>query len=143
VIPEIGAKSSVTLTYTAELIASPGLETGEVVENVAAVPTYFGLPKAEREAPEAEFRTYEGPTKSKQFEIEDPQLVLEKTAGTGGPGGNVATVGVAFRRSPKTRPSSTRCRRIGPTSRAAAKSAVPNRRPTKGTPAGGRPSPGT
>jgi large repetitive protein len=95
VIPTIAKESSVTLTYTAELIGSKNLATGDEAENEAAVPSYFGLTKTERKTAKAQ-REYKGPEASQAFEVELPLIELEKTAGTGLPGGNVATVGVAF-----------------------------------------------
>jgi fimbrial isopeptide formation D2 family protein/uncharacterized repeat protein (TIGR01451 family) len=94
-IPTIAKGSSVTLTYTAEPIGSENLATGDHVENEADVPSYFGLTKTERETAKAQ-REYEGPEATKEFEVEVPLIELEKSAGTGAPGGNVATVGVAF-----------------------------------------------
>jgi fimbrial isopeptide formation D2 family protein/uncharacterized repeat protein (TIGR01451 family) len=94
-IPQIEPGGSVMLTYTAEPLASEFLATGQKIKNEAAVPSYFGLTKTERETAEAQ-REYAGPEATKEFEVEVPLIELEKTAGTGAPGGNVATVGVAF-----------------------------------------------
>jgi large repetitive protein len=95
VIPTIAKESSVTLTYTAELIGSETLTTGDEAENEADVPVYFGLPEPEREVAEA-VRTYEGPEASQAFEVELPLIELEKIAGPGVLGGKVVNVGEAF-----------------------------------------------
>ncbi|MCW2980935.1 MAG: conserved repeat domain protein, partial [Solirubrobacterales bacterium] len=95
VIPTIAKESSVTLTYTAELIGSESLTTGDEAENEADVPVYFGLPEPERKVAEA-VRTYEGPEASQTFEVELPLIELEKIAGPGVLGGNVVNVGEVF-----------------------------------------------
>jgi fimbrial isopeptide formation D2 family protein/uncharacterized repeat protein (TIGR01451 family) len=95
VIPTIAKESSVTLTYTAELIGSETLTTGDEAENEAAVPSYFGLTKTERKTAKAQ-REYKGPEASQAFEVELPLIELEKTAGPGALGGKVVNVGEAF-----------------------------------------------
>jgi fimbrial isopeptide formation D2 family protein/uncharacterized repeat protein (TIGR01451 family) len=94
-IAKIEPGNSVTLTYTANLIASENLATGNHVENEAVVPSYFGLSKTERESAKAH-REYSGEPVTKDFEVEVPLIELKKTAGPGELGGNKATVGVAF-----------------------------------------------
>ena len=83
------------LTYTAELIGSEALATGDKAENKAAVPSYFGLTKTERETAEAE-REYKGPEASQAFEVEMPLIELKKIAGPGALGGKKVNVGEAF-----------------------------------------------
>jgi large repetitive protein len=95
-IPTIEATHSVTLTYTAEPLASAKIKNGEAIDNTAAVPTYFGLPKAEREAA-SEFRTYKGPTSEAVAAVELPRINVVKTTGFEGfPDLATAEVGKAF-----------------------------------------------
>jgi large repetitive protein len=82
----------VTLKYTAKLAPSSELHQGDKVENVADVPLYFGVPKAQREAEpttpkeveegKARYREYkEDPKSTVTLETELPVLELEKTVG--------------------------------------------------------------
>ncbi|HEY2055967.1 MAG TPA: isopeptide-forming domain-containing fimbrial protein, partial [Solirubrobacterales bacterium] len=78
--------------YKAMLVESKDLESGEKVENHAEVPTYFGLPPAERKP--GQFREY-GPLEAEQeLEVELPQIAVEKSVGV--PGQKNADVGVGF-----------------------------------------------
>ncbi len=96
IVPTIEAGKSVTLTYTAELPASTAVHQGEKVDNAAEVPTYFGLPKGEREAAEAP-REYEGPKTGANLEVELPTIHVEKTTGQAGfPEPGTAEVGKPF-----------------------------------------------
>jgi uncharacterized repeat protein (TIGR01451 family)/fimbrial isopeptide formation D2 family protein len=95
-IPVMKEGETVTLTYTAELLAGNELEPNEEVKNLASVPTYFGLSKTEREAAK-EFRTYEAAPKEADLNVELPTLKIEKTTGVPGHAeGAEADVGQAF-----------------------------------------------
>ncbi len=94
-IPKLEKGHSVTLTYTAQLVASSNLENHDLVENAAKIPSYFGLTKTERETAKAQ-REYVGPEAKAKVKVELPEVEIEKTAGPNSAGNNVATVGVAF-----------------------------------------------
>lgn len=96
VLPKVEVGKTVTLTYTAELPPSAELKDKEEVDNAAAVPTYFGLEKTEREAAKV-FRTYEGPKAAKDLEVALPKIGVVKTTGVEGfPDEANAEVGKAF-----------------------------------------------
>jgi uncharacterized repeat protein (TIGR01451 family)/fimbrial isopeptide formation D2 family protein len=86
----IAAGETVEVTYTAELVESSQLETGNQIPNVAEIPEYFGLPPTERENPVIK---YEPPPAEQLVNVELPQPTITKT--TGGPG-TEANIGEPF-----------------------------------------------
>jgi uncharacterized repeat protein (TIGR01451 family)/fimbrial isopeptide formation D2 family protein len=72
------AGETVEVTYTAELVESNQLETGNPIENVAEIPEYFGLPPTERENP---VNKYEPPLAEQVVNVELPQPTIQKTIG--------------------------------------------------------------
>jgi large repetitive protein len=92
----LGAGKSLTLHYTAKLVESSKLTNLEAITNAAAIPTFFGLPEAER-TPTNEYRTYPGPTANAAVKAELPQITLKKTTGVEGEAeGAPANRGAAF-----------------------------------------------
>lgn len=94
----IPAGGSTTIEYTGEFIAASELHDGQHVKNTAAVPLYFGVPKAERLAdPSWEFREYSGGSDSTEAVLDFPSFTLTKTTGLAGhPDTGKAEIGQAF-----------------------------------------------
>ena len=81
----IPAGGSATIEYTAGFIAQSGLHDGEQVVNTAGLPTYFGVPKAQRDAnPSWEFRQYADGSDTTEAVLDFPTLGLVKTTGLAG-----------------------------------------------------------
>jgi uncharacterized repeat protein (TIGR01451 family) len=79
----IAPKASVTLTYTAKLVASGDLNDGEAVTNTAKLPSYFGAPAAQRkEEGPTRFREYSGAPSPVTLKTALPELHLTKVGGT-------------------------------------------------------------
>lgn len=95
-IPTIAPDSSVVLAYTTVVGPSSVLTANQVLTNTASIPTYYGLPAAER-AGNPDARTYAGPQTTATVTAHVPALAIAKTTGLSGnpPTGN-AQVGVAF-----------------------------------------------
>lgn len=92
----IGVGETVTLTYTADLVASSELVNMQEVDNTASVPEYWGVPEADRDDPE-KFREYEDGEDSVKQIVLVPDLVLDKTTGlSGNPDTGDARVNEAF-----------------------------------------------
>jgi large repetitive protein len=79
----LAAGETVHLQYTAELAPSSVLHQGDLIENIADVPTYFGAPESQRnEEGAGRFREYtEDPKDTVTLETVLPQLQLKKTVG--------------------------------------------------------------
>jgi uncharacterized repeat protein (TIGR01451 family)/fimbrial isopeptide formation D2 family protein len=94
----IPAGGTTTIEYTAEFVSATKLHDGQQVKNTAAVPAYFGVPKAEREAqPKWEFREYKGGSDSTEAILDFPTFTLIKTTGlSGNPDTGKAEVGQEF-----------------------------------------------
>jgi uncharacterized repeat protein (TIGR01451 family)/fimbrial isopeptide formation D2 family protein len=95
----IAAGGSVTLTYTASLVAASGLHDGETIDNTAAIPHFFGVPSATRAAnPTFVYRDYtNGGTDSTQVVLDFPTFSTVKTTGAiGFPDTGIAEVGQSF-----------------------------------------------
>lgn len=84
--PIAGGGGKVTLEYTADFVAASALHDGQQVPNTAAIPHYFGVPKATRDAnPTYTYRDYlDGGEDSTEAVLDFPTLELEKTTGLGG-----------------------------------------------------------
>lgn len=78
---------SVTLTYTARFVAASNLSDGQSVDNTAAIPSYFGVRRSEREDPSNSGVTYrdydDGGQDSTRVVLDFPTLTLVKTTGLG------------------------------------------------------------
>jgi len=71
---------SVTLSYTAELVAPGLLSNGQTVENTASVPEYFGISANERESnPDRTYREYADGSDPVTVTLLLPELEIEKT----------------------------------------------------------------
>ncbi|MFA4928398.1 MAG: hypothetical protein WC558_07770 [Patulibacter sp.] len=83
--------ASVTLTYTADLVASSELSANETVVNTATVPSYWNASEAERTAdPDDGFREYttNPPTDTVTLDVRLPNVTVQKTTGvSNGAGG--------------------------------------------------------
>lgn len=79
----IAPNASVTLTYTASLVAASGLSDGQQIDNTAAVPHYFGVPEATRTAnPTWAYRDYtDGGSDATKVILDFPTLATVKTTG--------------------------------------------------------------
>ncbi len=87
------AGTSITLSYTGDLVASGALATSDTVDNTAEIASYFGRPEAERLAnPTIDYRTYTGPSDSATVALFFPTATLDKAA----VGPSPASVGVPF-----------------------------------------------
>lgn len=81
----IPAGGSATIEYTAEFVEAKFLHDGQQVPNTAGLPTYFGVPKAERDAnPTWEFRQYADGSDSTEAVLDFPTFGLVKTTGLAG-----------------------------------------------------------
>lgn len=83
----ISPGDTVTLTYTADLVASSELTNLQQVENTADLPSYWGVTAGEREDPgnaDVVYREYEGNSDSVTLTVLIPQLDLVKTTGLSG-----------------------------------------------------------
>ncbi|HET6505589.1 MAG TPA: isopeptide-forming domain-containing fimbrial protein [Baekduia sp.] len=95
----IAAGDSVTLTYTADLVAASGLHDGQNVDNTATVPHYFGAPEATRTAnPTTIYRDYtDGGSDATRVVLDFPTFTLVKNVGaSGGAKTGTAEVGQDF-----------------------------------------------
>jgi large repetitive protein len=90
----LGPGKTLTLHYTAKLVESSKLTNLESLTNKAAIPTFFGLPEAER-TPTNEARSYPGPSAEATVKAELPQISLKKTTGSEVEGAS-ANRGAAF-----------------------------------------------
>lgn len=90
---------SVTVTYRARLVAASNLSDGQAIDNTAAVPSYFGVDRATRQAnPTVDYREYrDGGDDSTRVVLDFPTLTLDKTTGLASfPDTGSAEVGRAF-----------------------------------------------
>jgi uncharacterized repeat protein (TIGR01451 family)/fimbrial isopeptide formation D2 family protein len=97
--PIAAAGGKETLEYTADFVAASQLQDGQQVPNTAAIPHYFGLPKATRDAnPSHTYRDYvNGGEDSTEAVLDFPALALEKTTGlSGSPDTGDAEIGQEF-----------------------------------------------
>jgi uncharacterized repeat protein (TIGR01451 family)/fimbrial isopeptide formation D2 family protein len=95
----IAAGDSVTLTYTADLVAASGLHDAQTIANTAALPQYFGVPGATRTAnPGTIYRNYtDGGSDSTQVVLDFPTFTTVKNVGaSGGAKTGTAEVGQDF-----------------------------------------------
>lgn len=82
VIPSIAAGATVTLTYTADLIASSALHQGDTAVNTADVPVFYGLPSVDR-TPGGDWRTYtDTPADTVTVTVHLPELDVQKYTGS-------------------------------------------------------------
>jgi uncharacterized repeat protein (TIGR01451 family)/fimbrial isopeptide formation D2 family protein len=105
-IPTLGTPATpgktITLEYTAKLAPVTTLHQGQEIANTAKVPTYFGVPAAERTGEsyfneKIEYRSYEGNEATLKAKVALPTITVEKTTGTAGfPASANAEVGQAF-----------------------------------------------
>ncbi|MCU0257444.1 MAG: DUF11 domain-containing protein, partial [Solirubrobacteraceae bacterium] len=100
-IPSLSPGAAVTLTYTAKVKAGADLPPADpvVATNVLDVPSYFGLPLADRELDAREYGGTFGPVTPDQVDvtIRRPQLSLVKTTGLpGSPDTGDARIGEPF-----------------------------------------------
>ncbi len=98
----IAAGGSVTLTYSASLVAAASLHDAETIDNTAAVPHSFGVPSATRAANAGDatfvYRDYtNGGSDSTQVVLDFPTFSTVKTTGAiGFPDTGIAEVGQSF-----------------------------------------------
>jgi uncharacterized repeat protein (TIGR01451 family)/fimbrial isopeptide formation D2 family protein len=83
----IAPGATVTLTYTARFVSASLLSDDQSVDNTAAIPSYFGVRRSEREDPAnagIEYRDYDdGGDDSVRVVLDFPTLELAKTTGLG------------------------------------------------------------
>lgn len=89
-IPSIAAGATVTLTYTADLVASAALSEGQTLVNTAHVPEYWSKPEAVRSGdPIPDYRQYTAdPSDTVTITVRLPQLAIAKTTGAGAESGD-------------------------------------------------------
>ncbi len=94
----IAPGASVTLRYTAALVASSQLTDGETVVNTADVPSYFGVPALQRAADGFDYRDYDDVTADTvTLTVDLPSLAVVKTTGAAGfPDSANAEIGQRF-----------------------------------------------
>ena len=94
----IAPGATVTLRYTADLIASAGLTQNQLVVNTADVDRYWGVAKAERDTNLHDYREYTNvAADTVTLQVNLPQLDVTKTTGaSGNPDTANAEVGQAF-----------------------------------------------
>ena len=94
----IAPGATVTLRYTADLIASAGLTQNQLVVNTADVDRYWGVAKAERDTNLHDYREYTNvAADTVTLQVTLPQLDVTKTTGvSGNPDTANAEVGQAF-----------------------------------------------
>ena len=105
-IPALGTPATpgktITLEYTAKLAPVTTLHQGQEIANTAKVPTYFGVPAAERTGKsyfneEIKYREYKGNEATLKAKVTLPTITIEKTTGAAGfPTSANAEVGQAF-----------------------------------------------
>jgi uncharacterized repeat protein (TIGR01451 family)/fimbrial isopeptide formation D2 family protein len=105
-IPALGTPATpgktITLEYTAKLAPVTSLHQGQEIANTAKVPTYFGVPAAERTGKsyfneKIEYRSYVGNEATLEAKVALPTITVEKTTGAAGfPASANAEVGQAF-----------------------------------------------
>lgn len=72
--------ATVTITYTVELTASAANHNGDQVVNTVTVPSFFGIPGAERAAhPDRAYRPYTGPSDTDTVTLNYPKPTIVKT----------------------------------------------------------------
>ncbi|MBB4663764.1 DUF11 domain-containing protein [Conexibacter arvalis] len=81
----IPANGSRTLRYTARFVAADQLGDGQAADNTAAIPSYFGIARSERDDhPEVDYRDYDdGGSDDVRVLLDFPTLELTKTTGLG------------------------------------------------------------
>jgi uncharacterized repeat protein (TIGR01451 family)/fimbrial isopeptide formation D2 family protein len=88
-IPALGTPTTpgktITLEYTAKLAPVTTLHQGQEIANTAKVPSYFGVPAAERTGKSyfnetIEYRTYAGNEKTLKAKVALPTITIEKAA---------------------------------------------------------------
>ncbi len=106
-IPALGTPAkpgkTITLEYTAKLAPVTTLHQGQEIPNTAKVPSYFGVPAAERtgesyfKEEKIKYRSYVGNEKTLNAKVTLPTISIEKTTGAAGfpPSAN-AEVGQPF-----------------------------------------------
>ncbi|WCB95409.1 hypothetical protein DSM104299_04152 [Baekduia alba] len=95
----IAAGESVTLTYTADLVAAAGLHDAQTIDNTAAIPHYFAVPGATRAAnPGTVYKDYtDGGSDATQVVLDFPTFTTVKNVGaSGGAKTGTAEVGQDF-----------------------------------------------
>jgi uncharacterized repeat protein (TIGR01451 family)/fimbrial isopeptide formation D2 family protein len=95
----IAPGDSVTLTYTADLVAASGLHDGQNIDNTATVPHYFGVAEATRTAhPSTAYKDYtDGGSDATRVVLDFPTFTLVKNVGpSGGAKTGTAEVGQDF-----------------------------------------------
>ena len=105
-IPALGTSATpgktITLEYTAKLAPVTTLYQGQEIANTAKVPTYFGVPVAERTGEsyfneKIEYRSYQGNEATLKAKVALPTITVEKTTGAAGfPASANAEVGQPF-----------------------------------------------
>jgi uncharacterized repeat protein (TIGR01451 family)/fimbrial isopeptide formation D2 family protein len=101
----IAVGETITLGYSAKLVPVTELKPGDEVNNEATVPSYFGLPEAERTAGHKNYagedilyREYGGLAAQVTASVQLPAISIEKTTGTSGfPSSANAEVGQPFK----------------------------------------------
>jgi large repetitive protein len=92
-IPALGTVATpaktITLEYTAKLAPVTTLTPGQEIANTAKVPTYFGVPAAERTGESyfheaIAYRSYKGNEKTLKAKVALPTLTIEKLVGASG-----------------------------------------------------------
>lgn len=94
-VARIPAGGSVTFTYTADVKAARDLTAGDVIENVADVDEYWGLPKQQRDTNAWSYRRYTGPSAKVTLTVVKPNLTIAKTPDTGDAAAKVVAGGPA------------------------------------------------
>ncbi|MDO8189430.1 hypothetical protein Q5424_25940 [Conexibacter sp. JD483] len=97
----IAPGDTVTIPYTARLVAASNLSDGQAIDNTARLPSYWGVPESERRDPAntaVDYREYrDGGSDSTRVVLDFPTLTLDKTTGLSGfPDRGRAQVGQAF-----------------------------------------------
>ena len=94
----IAPGAGVTIEYTAGFVPAAQLHDGQDVPNTAAIPLYFGVPQADRDAePSWEYVEYSVGLDEVEALLDFPTLELEKTTGlSGDPDTGSAEINQAF-----------------------------------------------
>ena len=79
----IAPGDSVTIPYTARLVAASGLSDGQSIDNTARLPEYWGLPGDRRTEPGVTYRRYSDGSDTTRVVLDFPTLTLDKTTGLG------------------------------------------------------------
>lgn len=89
----IAPGDSVTLRYTADLAPSASLTPASSVVNTADVPSYWGVPQAQRTADGYDYRQYNNvAADTVTLDVDTPQVTIDKVATSGA----TASVGTAY-----------------------------------------------